>query len=170
MYIEEHLTHSVARRQNFHFAKNVEKYWGDKRASDITPESCRAFTRTRPKVSGRRELEILRAALRHWHRSSLGPLSEMPNMWFPPDPEPRERWLTRSELARLLWAGRRVPYLCRFILIGYYTGSAVERSMTSNGPGWTSLRDICGAERPVKRIGRTSSARGSGSVNGFSPI
>jgi hypothetical protein len=39
MYIEEHLTHSVARRQNFHFAKNVEKYWGDKRASDITPES-----------------------------------------------------------------------------------------------------------------------------------
>jgi integrase len=31
--------------------------------------------------------------------------------------------LTRSEVARLLWAARRTPHLARFILLGIYTGS-----------------------------------------------
>jgi integrase len=47
----------------------------------------------------------------------------MPVMWFPPKPEGRERWLTRSEVARLLWAARRSPHLSRFIIVAYYTGT-----------------------------------------------
>jgi integrase len=31
--------------------------------------------------------------------------------------------MTRSEVARLLWAARRLPHLARFILLGIYTGS-----------------------------------------------
>jgi integrase len=42
---------------------------------------------------------------------------------LPPKPAPRERWLTRSEVAKLLWAARKTPHLARFILVGIYTGT-----------------------------------------------
>src|SRR5262249_59646665 len=42
---------------------------------------------------------------------------------MPPRPEPRDRWLTRDEAAKLLWASRHVEHLKRFILLGLYTGS-----------------------------------------------
>ena len=46
-----------------------------------------------------------------------------PAVTLPPKSAPRERWLTRNEAARLLWAARRTPHLARFILLGIYTGS-----------------------------------------------
>lgn len=42
---------------------------------------------------------------------------------LPPKSDGRDRWLTRSECARLLWAARRLVHLRRFILIGIYTGT-----------------------------------------------
>jgi integrase len=42
---------------------------------------------------------------------------------MPAKQPPRQRWLTRAEVARLLWAARRTQHLCRFILLAVYTGS-----------------------------------------------
>jgi integrase len=93
-------------------------YWGDRRVSDITSRACRGFKSGR----GRRDLETLRAAVRYWHKE-YGPLTSVPVVTLPPKPAPRERWLTRSEAARLLWASRRTEHLKRFVLLGLSTGT-----------------------------------------------
>ena len=96
--------------------------WAGKRVSDISSASCRLYATDRKPTAARSELEKLAAALNHWHRE-YGPLRAIPAITMPPKPAPRERWLTRQEAARLLWAARRTPHLARFILIGLYTGS-----------------------------------------------
>jgi integrase len=73
-------------------------------------------------MAARRDLETLRAAMGYWDRE-YGPLPRIPKVTLPDKSPPRERWLTRSEAARLLWAARRVEHLRRFILIGLYTGT-----------------------------------------------
>jgi integrase len=82
--------------------------------------SC--LRRRKEPAAARRDLETLRAAIGYWHEE-YGPLPTVPAVVLPPKPEPRERWLTRSEVARLLWAARRTPHSVRFILLGIYTGS-----------------------------------------------
>lgn len=101
---------------------SLRKWWGAKRISEITARNCRAYAAGRPASSARKDLQKLQAALRHWHKE-YGPLPSVPLVTAPPEPAPRERWLTRAEAARLLWGARRVPHLRRFILLGIYTGS-----------------------------------------------
>jgi integrase len=71
---------------------------------------------------------VLRAAIGYWHRN-YGPLPSVPAVVMPDKAPPRDRWLTRSEAARLLWAARRTPHLARFILIGLYTGNRPGTSL-----------------------------------------
>jgi integrase len=122
VYGREHAPHTrsiVTIAQNI---ANLERWWGDKKLSDVTARTCRAYTAERPPVAARRDLETLRAAIGYWHKE-YGPLPSVPAVVLPEKPAPRERWLTRSEVARLLWAARRTPHLARFILLGAYTGS-----------------------------------------------
>jgi integrase len=91
-------------------------YWSGKRVSGVTARACRGYP------GGRRHLETLRAAIRYWHRE-YGPLHAVPVVVLPPKGAPRNRWLTRAEAARLLWASRRHKNIKRFILLGLYTGS-----------------------------------------------
>src|SRR5262249_31707919 len=58
-------------------------------------------------------------------------------VWLPPERPPRERWLTRSEAARLIWSAWRYrevqlgnkterrsrQHVARFILVALYTGT-----------------------------------------------
>ena len=88
--------------------------------------------------TARQELKTLQAAINHWHRES--PLSAVPKVSLPKPGSRRERVLERSEVARLLWACRRLSreghkaakgavqytdysHVARFILIGIYTGT-----------------------------------------------
>jgi integrase len=85
--------------------------------------------------AARRELEDLRAAINHHRREGL--CSEVVSVALPPRGNARERWLTRSEAARLLWAAWRAKqvmrdkgtrravgrHIARFILVGLYTGT-----------------------------------------------
>lgn len=96
--------------------KQLLPHWSGKRVSEITSRTCRAYT------GPRRYLETLRAAVNYWHREH-GPLTARPVFVLPPKGEPRSRWLTRSEAARLLRAARGRPHLVRFVLLGLYTGS-----------------------------------------------
>jgi len=121
------------------------EWWGGKMLSAVTGETCRAYTGSRPSPGGaRRDLEDLRAAINHHARQGLH--HAIVGVWLPPKGQPRERWLTRSEAAKLIWycwryreeqrrwrgpnKGKTLPttkrplqHVARFILIGLYTGT-----------------------------------------------
>jgi integrase len=98
------------------------KWWGTKTASEITARNCRAYAATKTDAAAGQDLKVLRAACNHWSRE-YAQLTPAPVVWRPKEGRPRERWLTRTELARLVHACRHVPHLRRFVLLAYYTGS-----------------------------------------------
>lgn len=104
--------------------------------ADVTAKNCRAYAAARPQSAARRDLETLRAAIRYWHKE-YGPIT-IPYVTLPEKAAPRERWLTRSEAARLLWAARRVEHLRRFILVGLYTGSRAGAILSAKW-SWVDL-------------------------------
>lgn len=101
--------------------ENLVPFWGQKMVADIKGASCRAFANKRTPAMARRSLETLRAAINYFHKE-YG-LDPVPAFTMPTKPKRRERWLTRTEAARMLWQARRTPHLARFILIGLYTGT-----------------------------------------------
>jgi integrase len=101
---------------------NLLRYFGTKPASSITARECRAYAATKTAPAAAQDLKTLRAACNHWSREYAA-LSPAPVVWKPKEGRPRERWLTRAELGRLLFAARSVPHLRRFVLLAYYTGS-----------------------------------------------
>ncbi|WP_420966015.1 tyrosine-type recombinase/integrase [Bradyrhizobium sp. B120] len=123
----------------------LNDWWGAKMLADVDGEQCRQFARERGNKGGsRRDLEDLRAAINHhaaegYHRGIV-------KITLPAKGEPRDRWLTRSHAAKLIWTcwryremqrmsrgslkGQKVAtgkrplrHLARFILIGVYSGS-----------------------------------------------
>ena len=111
-------------------------YFGDKVLSDVNGVLCRAYVEHRgASAAARRELEELRAAINHHRREGL--CSAIVEVTLPEASAGRERWLTREEAARLLWAawryrevqkgkptGRRSrQHIARFILVALYTGT-----------------------------------------------
>jgi integrase len=123
-YASEHLPHTRAAKNAAYNISNLATWWGEKRLSDVTAKNCRAYANVKGKTpaAARRDLETLRAAIGYW-RTEYGPLPSVPAVVLPPKSEPRGRWLTRNEVARLLWAARHTPHLARFILLGVYTGT-----------------------------------------------
>ena len=124
-------------------------YFGYMTLDKITGASCRAYAAWRegkgPAVKGggrrgtgggaRRDLQDLGAAIGHharegYHRGAV-------RVVLPAKGEARQRWLERDEAARLLWTcwrtreiqdgkptGKRpLRHLCRFLLLGLFTGS-----------------------------------------------
>lgn len=121
-YIDEVITGKVSEADSLLMINRVNAWWGNKFIDDITPANCRAYAKHRSgKTIARTELSYLRAALRHWHKNH-NPIM-VPAITFPDKPPARERWLTRAEAARFLWAARHVPHLARFFIIGWYSGS-----------------------------------------------
>ena len=117
-------------------ARKLLEFWGDKTLNQVTGKTCRAYVEHRQKrAAARRELEDLRAAINH-HRSE-GLCRHVVEVVLPEAGLPRERILTRSEAARLIWAawryrevqkgkptGRRSrQHVARFVLVGLYTGT-----------------------------------------------
>lgn len=101
---------------------NLLKWWADKRVADITKKSCGEYVKTKRTQAAAQDLKILRVAVKYWHEE-YGPLDAIPTFAIPEGNPPKERWLTRSEAARLLWAARPYQHLRRMILLGLYTGS-----------------------------------------------
>jgi len=111
------------------------KFWGSKTLADVNGRNCRAYATWRAKRVARRELEDLRAAI-NYHRSE-GLCREVVEVVLPEAGPPRDRWLTRQEAARLIWAawrfretqkghmtGRRSrQHVARFVLVALYTGT-----------------------------------------------
>jgi integrase len=111
-------------------------FFGDKLLSDINGALCRAYVEHRGSAAAaRRELEDLRSAINHHrHEGLCSAIVEIVLLDAAPS---RDRWLTRSEAASLVWAawryrevqkgkptGRRSrQHIARFILLALYTGT-----------------------------------------------
>lgn len=162
IYLKEHAPTVVNTDFIAYTSEPIIAWWGDKTLADIKGQSCRDYVTWRtaqsnksyrpkdgkppPRVSdqtARHELKTLRAAIRYYHKEH-GPLDAVPAITLPERSGGSERWLTRSEAARLLWASRRTPRLARFILIGLHTGTRRDailrlRWVISEHSGWFDL-------------------------------
>jgi integrase len=113
----------------------LDCYFGSLTLADINGQTCRDYAATRPKGAARRELEDLRAAINYHRREGL--CSEIVEVALPEASAGRDRWLTRSEAAKLILAAWRYretqlgrstdrrsrQHIARFILVALYTGS-----------------------------------------------
>ncbi|MEM7211372.1 MAG: tyrosine-type recombinase/integrase [Pseudomonadota bacterium] len=113
-------------------AAALARFWGDLPCDAVKKSTCARYERERAKprrddngvvrTAGRsvvrRELGVLQAALRHASRD--GVLIYAPEVTLPPEAEPRDRWLTRSEAAKLIRSSDK--HIRRFILLSLYTG------------------------------------------------
>lgn len=115
-YLKEVIPHKKTGRNLAYRVSYLLPWWGEKTTADITTKSCRAYAETKSAASAASDLKVLKSAVAHWHREH-GPLTAMPIFWRPRDSPPKDRWLTRSEAARLLWAARRSSHLRRCILL-----------------------------------------------------
>lgn len=130
----------IARR----LARLVE-WWGDRTLADVTARTCRAYAASRPGMGGaRRDLQDLSAAIGHHHLEGLH--RESIKIWLPPKGSARERWLSRSEVAKLVWTcwrareggeregdGRHtMRHLARFVLLAYATASRPGAVLTAS--------------------------------------
>lgn len=141
VYLEEKSPSTSRPKETEQAIARLNNFMGDRTISEIKGKLCRSYTAHRKTASGaRRDLEWLRAALRHYHKE-YG-LDILPAVTLPEKSTPRERYLTRSEAAALLlacmgwekvgtgdnsyWQRRkyhRGTHLARLVLIGLYTGT-----------------------------------------------
>ena len=122
VYADEVAPHRKSARNTAYNISNLLKWWGTKTVADITTKSCRAYTAVRPKMAAQADLKILKAAVDYWNKEKH-PLNVVPTFWRPKGNPPKDRWLTKSEAARLLNAARHWLHLRRAILLQLYTGS-----------------------------------------------
>jgi integrase len=141
----------------------------------LNKATCEGYVRLRGSApAARRELEDLRAAIRHHWEAGL--CSALTPVVLPERGEPRERFLTRPEAARLLWAAWRLrqkwkgqpsdrataQHVARFILAGLYTSTRAGAICGASlhpaiGRGWIDLehgvfyRRRAGSKRTKKR-------------------
>ena len=116
----------------------LAEFFGNDTLGEVNGSRCRKYTEHRGRdQAARRELEDLRAAINHFFSDNL--LAPKINIVLPEKAQRRERWLTRAEAAKLLWAAWRksqpVPkgkngevryvarHIAKFILVGLYTGT-----------------------------------------------
>lgn len=131
-------------------------WWGDKRLSDVTGHTCRAYAEHRGTTGARRELEDLRAAIIHHRKEGL--CREVVEVVLPEKSEPRDLWITRDEAARLLWTAWRKRevqrgeltdrhpwrHVARFILVALRTGTRAGAVCSAafeplDGFGWVNI-------------------------------
>ena len=134
--------------------RRLSTFWADRTLADVNGANCREYVEIRGSRGGaRRDLEDLRSAINYHAREGLH--HGVVRVPLPPAGMPRDRWLSRSEVARLLWVcwrtrevqtvhrgqakGERVStnryplrHLARFILIGVYTGTRAGAIMTAS--------------------------------------
>jgi integrase len=147
LYAEQHAP-TIAAPERIGFAIDaLLPFWRNSTVGDVTDETCRAYAIARARSAGtvRKELGVLRAAINFAHKR--GRITTTPHVLLPDKPEGRQRWLERSEAARLVARARRVRstagldyatsargYLPLFILLAIYTGARKEALLSLRWP------------------------------------
>ncbi len=149
--------------------ERLANWWGEKRLSEVTRGTCAQYVATKTAGAARRELQDLQAAINYHHKEGLHHAHV--RVTLPPAGDPRERWLTREEVAHLIRVCRNtrevqkgVPterrplrHLVRFILFGLYTGSRPGDILAASfiaAPGRSFIDLEAGLfyRKPVKKI------------------
>ena len=124
VYMDEVAAHRKTAKSISYNIGSLMNWWAGKTTADITTRTCREYCQGKKSQGARADLKYLIAAVKYWDaHEELGPLDRVPKFWRPPENPPRERWLTRSEAARLVKAAKPHQHLRRMILLGLYTGS-----------------------------------------------
>jgi integrase len=153
-YAEEHGPATAAPWRVAYAVEVLAAFWEGRAVTSVTRETCRAYGGARGRSVGtvRRELGVLRAAINHAYRE--GRVTRAIAVQLPERPEPKDRWLTRSEAAALLRAAYQEPkvrlYLPLFILMGIYTGQRKEALLSLR---WAQV-DLDGARINFNPPGR----------------
>jgi integrase len=110
-------------------------FFGERTIGELTGTLQRAYAKQRGSASqARRELETLSAAVNYHIRDMVGGVQTLFRPVLPDAQPARQRWLTRDEAAKLIWAAWRKHdsnkpgrytsrHIARFILVGLYTGT-----------------------------------------------
>jgi integrase len=132
LYLKNVVPKHADPKKTIYSIRRLAKFFSESRLSQINGELCRQYTAAQGSPNtARRDLEELRAAINHHHREGLH--DSVIRVVLPDKAPPRERWLTRDEVAKLVRAAWRFkePYsgkrskrhIARFILVGVYTGT-----------------------------------------------
>lgn len=162
----------------------LEGFWSELTVTSVNETRCREYVTHRIQKSKkgikphsvRRELEVLQAALNHDFRA--GRLGLQVHVWKPKAGEHRDRWLTRGEVAKLLWHLRYKKsqsktgeatakenkynrgdswHLRLFILMSLYTGARKEAILSLRWPQVDLERGLIDLNPPGRE--RTSKGR-----------
>jgi integrase len=154
IYAEDEVRKHARPKESAARLGRILDFFGDKMLSYLNNTTCAGYVKKRgSEAAARRELEDLRAAVRHHWEAGL--CVALTPVVLPDRGEGRERWLTRQEAAHLLRTARRMrqiqfgkatdraiaQHVARFILVGLYTG--------------TRAGAICGAALDQPTIGRS---------------
>jgi hypothetical protein len=146
----------------------LARFFGDKTLDEVNGQLCRDYVRFRRSTAmAKRELEDLRAAV-NYHRKE-GLCDAIVEVVVPEKAAPRDRWLTKPEAARLIWAAWRYrevqkgvatdrrsrQHIARYDIVALYTGS---RAAAICG---ASLTPATGASSLVRRKERRRRRNGS---------
>jgi integrase len=146
VYLDEKAGKTARPKETEAMIGRLNDFFGGYKVADIRGKLCREFADDRGNEGGaRRDLEVLRAAVNYYHAEHT--LDMVPKISLPVKGSPRERWLTRKEVASLLRAARRADkcdHLVRLILIGLYTGTRLSailglQWMANTTGGWIDL-------------------------------
>jgi integrase len=163
--------------------ERLNEFWGGRKLSAVNAQSCAAYVKSRGSRGGaRRDLETFRAAINH--HSKEGFHRGVVRVSLPPKGEARDRWLTRSEAAALIWhcwryrekqtvhsgsakgdpvttSRRPLQHIARFVLIGLYTGTRAG-AIASASPHAELGRSYVDLERGIfyrKPIGKRATKK-----------
>lgn len=124
-YLENLREDMAAPQRQAYAVKALSKFWSDKTCGDINKVTSAKYTESRTSSStARRDLGVLTAALNLALEDKI--LSSVPHVKLPKKGKPRPVWLTRDELARLLWQlwrHKRTKHAARRLVAQYYGGS-----------------------------------------------
>ena len=134
---------------------NLGLFFGERTIGELNGKLQRAYAEQRGSQSAaRRELEDLAAAINHHTKEMLGGVQALFRPVLPDAPEARDRWLTRSEAARLIWAAWRKRSVYDGAEKGrHYTSRHIARFILVALSSGTRAGAICGASL-MPTIGR----------------
>lgn len=149
VYSEEKAQQTARPKETVAMLERITDFFGDMLLTEIKGQTCRDYASDRGNLGGaRRDLETMRAAVNYYHAEHT--LDMVPKITLPEKGMPRQKWLTRSEIARLLlvsmgwipvssdietrqlkWkrSGWRYPHLTRLLMIGLYTGTRLSATL-----------------------------------------
>jgi integrase len=138
VYMVEKIAASARPKAGIAMIENLGAFFGERTIGELTGALQRDFAKQRGSQSAaRRELETLAAAINYHIKDMVGGVHTLFRPVLPDALPARERWLTRSEAARLIWAAWRKrcehdgeekgrytsQHIARFILVGLYSGT-----------------------------------------------